>query len=214
MNAVPVVIVLAAGAGTRFRGHSHKLTQAFAGSTVLGTTLSQVIASRLPLVVVTTAALRELVKSHVASHDVVVVPDPPARGRDPADPLGMGYSIAAGVRARGDSPGWLVLPGDMPMVRPETLRAVVDGLADHPVAYAQHGGRRGHPVAFAAELFSELATLTGDEGARRIVARYPAAAVEVPDPGVLLDLDTEDDLHRLRQFHAAPSLSRPMRPGA
>jgi molybdenum cofactor cytidylyltransferase len=40
--------------------------------------------------------------------------------------------------------------------------------------------------------------LTGDEGARRLVARYPAQGVEVDDPGVLLDVDTEDDLARVR----------------
>ncbi|MCW7539192.1 nucleotidyltransferase family protein [Aquabacterium sp. A7-Y] len=204
MNAVPVVIVLAAGAGTRFRGHSHKLTQSFAGSTVLGTTLSQVIASHLPLVVVTTSALREVAKADVASQDVVLVPESPRVRSEHVAHLGMGYSIAAGVRARGDAPGWLVLPGDMPLVQPATLRAVAEALTEHPVAYAQHGGRRGHPVGFSAELFSELATLTGDEGARRLVARYPAAPVEVQDPGVLMDLDTEDDLRRLRQWPGQP----------
>jgi molybdenum cofactor cytidylyltransferase len=40
--------------------------------------------------------------------------------------------------------------------------------------------------------------LTGDEGARRLVARYPAHGVEVDDPGVLIDVDTQDDLIALR----------------
>jgi molybdenum cofactor cytidylyltransferase len=191
MAAAPVVIVLAAGAGLRFEGQGHKLTQALGDTTVLGATLRQVIASRLRMVVVTTSALRDMVKSWVATQDVVVVPtSSPGNG----DHLGMGYSIAAGVRARGDATGWLVLPGDMPLVRPATLRAVANALSDHAVAFAQHGGRRGHPVAFSAELYSELAVLGGDEGARRILARYPAAAVEVDDPGVLLDIDTSSDL--------------------
>jgi molybdenum cofactor cytidylyltransferase len=63
-------------------------------------------------------------------------------------------------------------------------------------------------VAFSGELFSELATLSGDEGARRLIARYPSAAVEVDDPGVLLDLDTQDDLERLRQVHEAPATAQ------
>ena len=45
--------------------------------------------------------------------------------------------------------------------------------------------------------------LQGDEGARRLVARYPAHGVEVDDPGVLLDVDTELDLQQVRQSHAA-----------
>ena len=123
--------------------------------------------------------------------DVVVVP--PALAA-----LGIGHSIAAGVAARADAPGWLLLPGDMPMVKPATLLAVAAALEHHPVAYAQYQGRRGHPVGFAAELYSELMMLSGDEGARRIVARYPAIGVDVDDPGVLLDLDTEADLAALR----------------
>jgi molybdenum cofactor cytidylyltransferase len=57
---------------------------------------------------------------------------------------------------------------------------------------------RGHPVAFSPELYSELASLTGDEGARRLVARYPSFAVDVDDPGVLIDIDTSEDLQEQR----------------
>ena len=46
---------------------------------------------------------------------------------------------------------------------------------------------------------SELATLTGDEGARRLIARYPAHGLEVDDPGVLVDVDTLADLASVRQ---------------
>ena len=52
----PVVVVLAAGRGTRFRGPAHKLEQRLGDSSVIGTTLRHVLASRLPMVVVATAA--------------------------------------------------------------------------------------------------------------------------------------------------------------
>jgi len=109
----------------------------------------------------------------------------------------MGYSIAAGVAASADAGGWLVLPGDMPQVQPTSMLAVATKLAQHAVVYAQHIGRRGHPVAFSSELYSELVQLSGDEGARRLVARYPSFGVEVDDPGVLVDVDTIDDLAAL-----------------
>ena len=64
--------------------------------------------------------------------------------------------------------------------------------------FAQHQGRRGHPVGFSAELFSDLVQLTGDEGARRLIARYPSRGVEVADPGVLIDVDTKADLAAVR----------------
>ena len=80
--------------------------------------------------------------------------------------------------------------------------AVAAALDHYAIAYAQHRGRRGHPVGFGAELYSELVKLSGDEGARRLIARYPAHGVEVDDPGVLIDVDTEADLEQLRLAHA------------
>ena len=200
MKSRPAVIVLAAGKGSRFGTAGHKLTQRLGTSSVLASTLRHAIASHLPVIVVTTEALADTARHHVASRDVVVVPDVDTPS---PQPLGMGYSIAAGVAARPDASGWLVLPGDMPMVQPATLSAVAAALEHHPVAYAQHRGRRGHPVGFASELYSELVTLSGDEGAKRLVARYPAHGVEVDDSGVLIDIDTEADLDRLRVAQAA-----------
>lgn len=195
MKARPAVIVLAAGKGSRFVGSDHKLAQGLGGSTVLATTLRHAVETGLPVVVVTTERFADIARTSIAARDVVVLPEVGAPGQES---LGMGRSIAAGVTARADASGWLVLPADMPMVRPETVLAVARGLEGHAVAYAQYKGMRGHPVAFSAELYSELAALSGDEGARRIVARYPALGVEVDDPGVLVDVDTQDDLEALR----------------
>lgn len=195
MKGRTVVIVLAAGRGSRFVGDGHKLVQHLADSSVLGLSLRNAVASHLPVVVVTTAALADLACRYVASRDVVVLPAADTPG---PEPLGMGFSIAAGVSARAHASGWLVLPGDMPLVQPASLQAVARQLADHPVAYAQYRGRRGHPVGFGAELYSELVVLSGDDGARRLLARYPASAVEVDDPGILRDVDTEADLAQLR----------------
>lgn len=205
-----VVIVLAAGRGKRFADDAkaqrepqarHKLAQPFGASTVLGTTIDCALASRLPVIVVTTAELQSEATQRVASRDIVLLP--PVDGRDAGAPLGMGYSIAAGVAARPNARGWLVLPGDMPLVRPPTLTALANELPKHTIVYAQHQGRRGHPVGFAAELYSELATLSGDEGARRLLGRYPAHALECGDAGVVFDIDTRADLEAARVLHRA-----------
>lgn len=202
----PAIVVLAAGRGRRFAGPSHKLEQPLGGHTVLGATLRHAIASQLPVVVVTTLGLEPQARRYIASRDVVVMPE-----EGSFHGLGVGASIAAGVGALPDASGWVVLPADMPMVKPSTLAAVAQALDEHPVSYAQHAGRRGHPVGFSAELYSELISLTGDEGVRRLVARYPSQAVEVDDPGVLMGLDTEEDLVALRAVSGgtAPPRARP-----
>ena len=202
MSSQRTVVVLAAGRSERFGAGRHKLAQPLGTSSVLAQTLARAIASHLRTVVVTTAAFVDVARSSVAARDVVVLDDSAGDGNAL---LGMGTSIAAGVRASPDSAGWLVLPGDMPLVQPATLLAVARALDHHAVAYAQHGGRRGHPVGFAAELYPELTELSGDEGARRIIARYPAFAVDLDDPGILVDIDTEDDLDALRRGFAEPS---------
>jgi len=197
------VVVLAAGKGSRFLSAGHKLAQPLGDASVLAATLANAIASHLHVIVVTTERFAAVARSSVAARDVVVLPDVGSAG---AGPLGMGVSIAAGIQARPEAAGWLVLPGDMPLVRPATLQAVARALDEHPVVFAQHHGRRGHPVGFAAELYSELAALGGDEGARRVIARYPAHGVERDDPGILVDIDTAADLDQVRRAVAtAPS---------
>jgi molybdenum cofactor cytidylyltransferase len=208
MRFRPTIIVPAAGRGSRFAGTGHKLEQSLGGATVLGHTLRQAVQTQLPVLCVTTAAMAPLAHAQLARRDVLVLAADQAA-------QGMGHSIALAVAERSGAPGWLVLPGDMPMVKPATLLAVASALEDHAVVFAQHKGRRGHPVGFAAELYSELVLLSGDDGARRVMLRYPAFACEVDDPGVLLDVDTVADLEALRQAQggAAPT-AVPLTPAA
>ena len=196
MRFRPTIVIPAAGAGSRFGGPLHKLQQEFDGGTVLGATVRQAIETQLPVVVVTTAALAPLVGRQLATRDIVVLSAAEAA-------RGMGATIAAGVAERSGAPGWLVLPGDVPLVRPGTVLAVASALEHHAVVYAQHRGRRGHPVGFAAELYSELVVLNNDDGARRVMLRYPAHGEDVEDAGVLLDVDTPPDLDVLRRHVGA-----------
>lgn len=196
MSVRPVVVVAAAGRSRRFSGPGHKLAQSLGASTVLGTTLSQVLSSALPMVVVTTELLAPEASRVAAGKDLIVLP------RDEAD-RGVGHSIAAGVTARPQADGWLVLPGDMPLVSPRALVAVAAALEAHPVVYAQHHGRRGYPLGFSMGMYSELASLQGDDDARRLFGRFPAVGVDVDDPGVLFDVDTESDLDAARALMPA-----------
>jgi molybdenum cofactor cytidylyltransferase len=171
----PVVVILAAGRGERFLssgGATHKLDALLGGVAVLERVLRAVRASGLPWHVV----------------------------RPGRDTQGMGDSIAKGVRATADAPGWLILPADLPLVRPDTLGLVAAGLAAHRVVVPQWRANRGHPVGFRAECFDALAGLSGDAGAASIVreCRLAGLALDlaVDDPGVQWDVDTVQDLTR------------------
>jgi molybdenum cofactor cytidylyltransferase len=102
----------------------------------------------------------------------------------------MGDSIAAAVRATRDAPGWLVLPGDLPLVEPATLRAVADALARAEVVVPTFGGQRGHPVGFTAPCGVALAALSGPKGAASVLQARAVTELAVDDDGILVDIDT------------------------
>jgi molybdenum cofactor cytidylyltransferase len=115
--------------------------------------------------------------------------------------LGMGHSLAAGAAAATEWSYLFVALADMAWVAPATLGRLRDAM-EHALAQDRtdaivqpvHAGTPGHPVGFAARYRAELCQLTGDEGARSVVRRHAARVerIEVPDPGVLRDLDTPD----------------------
>lgn len=110
---------------------------------------------------------------------------------------GMGVTLAAAVAAAADAAGWIVTLADMPWIHPATIAAVAARVRDGAsIAIPMHAGKRGHPVGFAREHFAALVALTGDEGARSVVAAHPDTIVsfEVDDAGVLRDVDRADDL--------------------
>lgn len=110
---------------------------------------------------------------------------------------GMGVSLAHAVAATADADGWVVALADMPWLAPATIAAVADALrAGAPLVAAAYRGERGHPVGFAAAFGSRLRELTGDEGARAVIAasRSHLRIVEVDDPGSLRDVDRREDL--------------------
>jgi molybdenum cofactor cytidylyltransferase len=112
---------------------------------------------------------------------------------------GMGYSLAHGVAAARDAGGWIVALADMPRVAPSTVRSIADALASGAtIAAPAYRGERGHPVGFAASLHLELLALSGDSGARAVLERHSDTVriVECGDPGVLLDIDSHEDLRR------------------
>ena len=110
-------------------------------------------------------------------------------------------SVLAGLNAA-DRPGTnaiLVTPVDLPLL---TARVVSTLLAAFragacPIARATHGGRHGHPVVFARSVFDALRHADPATGAKSVVHAHPVLDVEVPDAGVLHDVDTPDDYQRL-----------------
>ena len=168
----PTVLILASGRGERFiasGGTGSKLDAMLSGKTVLQHTLDAVQKSGLPY--------------HVE------------RGPHP----GMGDAIAAAVRATPDAAGWLVLPGDLPLIQPETLCVVALALGNHAAVVPTFNSQRGHPVGFSLQCRVALEALKGNRGAAPVLSVYNAIEMVVNDAGSVTDIDTLDDLYRVAQ---------------
>lgn len=108
---------------------------------------------------------------------------------------GCSSSIAAGLAALDPRCAVLVLLlGDQPGVTASTVRALLAGRGDAPLAVCRYDDGRGHPLAFGRETFAELAALHGDKGVWRLLDRRAADVVEVAIPcPVPRDVDTARD---------------------
>lgn len=167
--SLPTVLILASGRGERYLesgGSTHKLQARLAGKTVLEHVLDAVHASRLPW--------------HL----------------EDAQHPGMGDSIAAAVRATQGAAGWLILPGDLPLIRSETLRDIASALQGAEAVVPTYRGQRGHPVGFSGACAVQLLALSGRQGAARVLAAHGALELAVNDVGCVTDIDTLADLQR------------------
>jgi molybdenum cofactor cytidylyltransferase len=182
-----VGILLAAGRGERFGGD--KLLARLGDDTVGGAACRNLAAAVPAVIAVVRPGDARLATALVGAGARVI------ECADADD--GMSASLACGVRSAGDADGWLIALADMPWIRGETIRDVAAAIAAGAVVAAPfHDRRRGHPVGFGRACGAELAALTGDDGARAVVAAHSGALVrvDVDDPGVLRDVDTPADL--------------------
>lgn len=183
----PVVaaVVLAAGAGSRFLGPTHKLRAELRGRPVVSWVFDAVIAAGFEKVYVVTGAvdLDDLIPS-----DWVTV-----RADDWSD--GQSRTIQAGLaRAEADGVTAVVVGlGDQPLVPASAWRSV--GASAGPVAAASFDGGLRPPVKLERSVWPLLPT-EGDEGARRILRERPELVSAIPCTGDPYDIDTVEDLVR------------------
>ncbi len=123
------VVILAAGQGTRMKSSLHKVLHPIAGRPMLLHLLASVAALKPVRRVVVVGAGREQVEKAVAGHDVAIAVQ--------AEQKGTGHAVAQAQAALADFSGdVLILYGDVPLVRAETMAAMIArlGAGDSPAA--------------------------------------------------------------------------------
>ena len=179
-------IVLAAGAGTRFGGD--KLAAPFRGEPLIAHAIRAARAAPVERVVVVCPQ----------GLDIGEWPGAPEVAALRIASPELSASLKAGVAEVAGMDGAFIFLGDMPLVPPGIGHELAAALNANIAAIPQYGEVNGHPVLLAARAFPEIAQLSGDEGAGRLLkAREDVVFVATVEEGVTLDIDRAEDIARL-----------------
>ena len=195
-------LVLAAGRSSRM-GPTNKLLAEVNGAPLVARAVDAALASQAANVIVVTGHQGESVARALADRPVTFV-------HNPAFADGLSSSLRAGLAAvPSESDAVVVCLGDMPRVASaviDRLIAAYSPLEGRAICIPTTHGKQGNPVLWDRAFFTEMAALTGDAGAKRLIGQHADRLCEVPvdDAGILYDVDTPDLLARFTETVSAP----------
>ena len=187
----PGCVVMAAGNASRFG--ENKLLALWRGRSLIERALAAVPAEELAAVVVVTQY--EAVAGMAAERGFRVVIN-----HEPQ--LGQSHTIRLGLQALPECGGALFMVADQPLLRRETVAELVRFWRQEPnsIAALSHGGQRGNPCLFPAELFPELLALEGERGGSGVIRRHgERLRLLETNAQQLRDVDTQQALEELRE---------------
>ncbi|CCH51218.1 hypothetical protein BN8_00133 [Fibrisoma limi BUZ 3] len=192
------IIILAAGAATRFGGQPKQLL-ALNGSTLIQR-ITQTALTACPdgPVAVVLGANRDNVRPELLNYPVTIVDNP--HWSD-----GMATSLKAGLDSlltqHPALDAVIVLLCDQPLITPELIQELIDthGRTGQPIVACRYAGSVGVPALFTQSYFDKLLALTGDQGARYILKNNKTDLAEVGFEPAAIDLDSWQDVEEFNQ---------------
>lgn len=188
-------VILAAGLSTRMKG-ANKLLAELDGKPLVRHVAEAALASKTRPVMVVTGHQSALIEDALELPNLTFIHNPRF-----ADGLSSSLRTAVIALPSGAS-GAVILLGDMPRVSTiviDRLLTRFEAASEAAAIVPVRGGQRGNPVLLARRLFSDVTRLTGDEGARGLLAdRAGVIEVAIEDPAIGFDIDTPEALSELR----------------
>jgi molybdenum cofactor cytidylyltransferase len=183
-------IVLAAGGSSRLGAPKQLLT--FRGETLVRRAAKAALKSVCDRVVVVVGNHAQQMRQEINDLPVLVVENENWRS-------GISSSIRAGLEQISSQGGVVITLCDQPFMTAAVLNELIGThrKTRRAIVASTYGATRGVPAFFAPELFNELASLTKDEGARRIIASHPEKVATVEFPEGAIDIDTPQDYEHL-----------------
>jgi molybdenum cofactor cytidylyltransferase len=185
-------IVLAAGTSTRMDRFKPLLP--VAGRTMTDRVIS-IFRENGVAVTLVTGWRREELMAGIKTKDITVAFNPDFQE-------GMFTSVRAGLGTLGpDCRAFFIMPVDIPLVRPFTIRRLLGAAAEQPgmILYPVFGGERGHPPLVPTGLVTAILNWRRDGNLKEVLDAHESIAgeVSVPDENVLFDVDAPEDYDKL-----------------
>jgi molybdenum cofactor cytidylyltransferase len=130
---------------------------------------------------------------------------PVERVMNPDFAEGLSTSLKRGLAALPeDVDGVVVCLGDMPLIAGRDLDRLIGAfnpLEGRAIVVPTRRGQRGNPILWSRQFFPEMAALSGDSGARRLIDEHAdvVAEIEMDTDGIFIDIDTPQALAELRE---------------
>jgi molybdenum cofactor cytidylyltransferase len=171
-----------------------KLLLPFAGATVIGHVVDQLLASVLDRVHVVVGVRGDRIAAALAGRSVRLVTNPDREA-------GMLSSVRCGFGALPpECEAALVALGDQPAVTTDLVNQMVRAFDAAPegIVVPVFGGKRGHPLLLATRYRREVLTRHDAVGLRGLARAHPEDVLEVPaaTDAVLSDMDYPEDYRR------------------
>ena len=185
-------VILAAGRSTRM-APVNKLTADYQGAALVRHAAEAALGSRATEVLAVVGHEAEAVRTALSGLDVRIVANPDYV-------TGLASSVKAGVAAVGpDAAGAVILLGDMPGVTGDVVDALIGAFektGGEKICQPRYDGRPGNPVLWPRTLFAEFETLSGDVGAKPLLACHKSdlLGVDVGTDAIHMDIDAPADL--------------------
>jgi molybdenum cofactor cytidylyltransferase len=179
-------IILAAGSSRRF-GKQKLCEKLPCGNTVLSETIFRVERAISEVRIITSANV--YASLHDKSGRIKVCPEAN---------LGMGLTLAYGIKLVQSANACLVCLADMPFVKTTTYQTLAKSLTASNIVVPVFDGKQGNPVGFGKRFFKNLMMLNEDSGGRSLLQTHADAIqrIDVDDPAILYDIDTPEDLEK------------------
>ncbi|HMO38094.1 MAG TPA: nucleotidyltransferase family protein [Saprospiraceae bacterium] len=187
------IIILAAGASRRL-GRPKQLLP-WQGETLLMRTIQTALATPCRPVSVVLGAHAGIIQPSIEHSEIQIVLNPEwQQGMSTSLKIGLQTLLAANINLEAA----LLLVADQPLLSTAHLQQLLAQPLDTGGMVASfYNGKAGVPVLFHRRWFSALLNLSGDQGARTLLARHEAQVQTVPFPAGAFDIDTLEDYEKL-----------------